>query len=186
MGKPKVPKHKAKRKSRKGVISPKRGLLFWLLAGATLLGGFAAIVTFLPKVSVTISQPLDAKNPFSVSFTITNDSFIPLNEVNVSLGIGQVTTAPTKPDPNFIPTFSSRIVRPEWKNHALGVGEKFTITVNDIFTPGDSSVKVTGADLAIIVDYHPWFTPINKEKIFRFKGKPITHNFFYWYFFPLK
>jgi len=186
MLKSKVQRHKAKRKSRRGAKPPKRGLLFWILAGATMLGAFGAVVTFLPKILVTASQPVDAKDPFSVSFTITNDSFIPLNDVNVSLGVGQVTTFPRLPDPNFIPSFKSRLVRPEWKNHTLAMDEKFTVLIEDIFTARSDSLMVSGADLAIVVDYRPWFLPINKEKIFRFKGRPVTNDLFYWYFFPLK
>ena len=156
-----------------------------LLGLATLLGGIVALLTLLPRVSVTPSDPVDPINPFSASFTITNNGFVPLSSVDALLGIGQVATAPALLDPNFVPNFESRIVRPEWKNHNLKVDESFTITPADIFglAPGD---RLGGADIAIVVSFKIWIIPIKREKIYRFIARKQTNEQFYWYSIPVE
>ena len=65
----------------------------------TLPGLMAAALALLPRVSVVPSDPIDVSNPFNATFTITNTNFIPLRQVNISLGLGQISLAPRQPDP---------------------------------------------------------------------------------------
>jgi hypothetical protein len=52
-----------------------------LLAGATLIGGIAAVMTFLPRVTVNVSG--DLSNPASIQFQFANINFIPLPRVHI-------------------------------------------------------------------------------------------------------
>jgi hypothetical protein len=155
-----------------------------ILAIATIAGGLAAIVVFLPRISVLPSDPVDLTNPFSASFTITNNNFIPLRQVNALLGIGQIVMEPAQMIPHFKPTFESRITYKTWTNHSLTMDERFTITISDAFNV-TKSIRVAGADIAIIVSYKPWFLPIKREKIFRFVTHKQTNGNLYWYSQPL-
>jgi hypothetical protein len=154
----------------------------WVLGPATILGGIAAILVFLPRVTVSASDPPDPANPMSAAFTITNTNFIPLRSVDAALGIGQIMTLPAEPDPNFLPSFESRIDMPGWKGHDLDMDERFTMTPSDLFklSPG----ALGGADIAIVVSYKPWILPWRREKVFRFIAKRQTNGQFYWYSLP--
>jgi hypothetical protein len=156
----------------------------WLLAAATLIGGFAALVTFLPRVSVSRSEPVDPSNPFSASFTITNESFIPLRDVGAAMGLGQIVTEPAGMS-RFKPDFSSRITSEDWNGHALQMDEKFTITPSTIFAlaPG---AQLSGADVVIAVTYRPWILPFKREKLSRFVTHRQTNGRLYWYSAPLQ
>jgi hypothetical protein len=133
--------------------SLKRKLLFpIILALSTLLGGFVAVFALLPRISVTPSDPVDTVNPFSASFTISNTNFIPLNDVNVSIGLGQIATLPRQFNPDFIPSFKTLMTRPDWNNHILDIDERFTITATDMFHL-EPDARLTGADIAVVVSY---------------------------------
>ena len=175
-------------KPRKGAIQTRRriSVLEIILALATLVGGVAAALVFLPRISVVPADPVDSSNPFSASFTITNTNFIPLRDVNVSLGVGQISTEPAQLDPNFNPSFETRFsTGPEWSNHELQMDERFTITPTDSVRIGPPA-RLSGADIAIVVSYKPWFLPLRREKIFRFIAKKQTNGQFYWYSLPMK
>jgi len=151
------------------------------LAIATLVGGIAAALVFLPRISVVPSDPVDAANPFSASFTIANNNFIPLRQVVASLGVGQIAGEPRELDPNFHPSFESRLTMPAWGNHALDMDERFTITLSDMF----NWPHVNAADIAIVVSYKPWILPLRREKVFRFITKRQTNRRLYWYSLPV-
>lgn len=155
-----------------------------ILGIATILGAAIAVLSLLPRPIVDPYGPVDPSNPFSASFTITNISFIPLEDLNVSMGLGQVVTEPAQINPNFVPNFMSRLARPEWANHRLSMDEKFTITIGDLFSFGGEA-KLSGADIAIVISYRPWIIPLRREKIFRFVTKRQTDGQLYWYSRPL-
>ena len=88
-----------------------------------------------------------------------------------------------------------------WQHHELGIDEKFTISLSDIFrrgpaTPYDRTYKLQlpeegefkNADIGIVVDYKPllleWLPPRSKE--FRFEAHQQTNGKFYWYSLPLR
>ncbi len=171
-----------KARQTKGRISM---LLAIVLGLATIVGGIAAALAFLPRVTVVPSDPVDALNPFSASFTITNTNFIPLQDVSICLGMGQIATFPAQIDPNLTPTFESRLMIPQWKNHDLRIDDNITITIVDLINV-TSPANLNGADIAIIVSYKPWILPFRREKIFRFLARKQTNGLFYWYSHPLQ
>jgi hypothetical protein len=174
------------KQNKESIIIPKREgrpVYAWrsILASATLIGGFAAVVTFLPRISIVASDSADPSNPFSASFTIKNTNIVPLSDVSASLGIGQVETTGAHPDPQFIPSFESRLIMPVWQHHDVSMDEGFTITPGDLFKFPNPNVSVSFADIAIVVEYKPWFMPFHREKVFRFVTHQQTNGRLYWY-----
>ena len=162
-------------------ISP----LALLLGLATLLGGLAAALAFIPRPYVSVSDPVDSANPFSSKFTIKNGN-IPLSDVCVAVGFGKINLG------NVIigtvggkfPQKYAVIQMEKWQHHYLNMDEGFDVTPADIFGPGPSTLQK--ADIAIIVKYKPWFIPIRRSKAFRYEAHKQTNGNFYWYELPLQ
>jgi hypothetical protein len=150
----------------------------------SLVGGFAAILTFLPRISISPSDPPDLQDIFSASFTITNTNFIPLRDVSASVAAGNILLGDSPPNVKTRSNeFNLRLQIPDWTNHNLDIDEKFAITPQDVinFPKSPSSIY---ADIGIVVTYKPWFLPFHREKIFRF----VTHrqnDHLYWYSAPV-
>jgi hypothetical protein len=152
-----------------------------ILAVATLIGVPAALLTLLPRITVTPSDPVDPANSLSASFTIANNNFIPLRHVTAYVSVGQIVSTGHDLDPSFIPGFKNRLFLDRWQNHYLGVDEKFTITPNDIIHKDQAS----DADIAIAVEYHVWILPWSNEKTFRFRTERQSDGKVYWYSAPM-
>ena len=145
-----------------------------------MLGGAAVV---LPRPTVIPSDPVDPSNPLSASFTIINNSFIPLRHVTTLIGIGRVFSPDVKEFPprseDYLPDFRTRLTREAWTNHSLDIDERFTVTPEDVIH-GPSGA----ADIAVVVIYRPWFIHWDREKLFRFKTYRQTNGNLYWYSFP--
>lgn len=183
MSKTKAHPSKSKRKPKMVTKTKNRsrvGLLWSAIVG--IVGFAAAVVVFLPRPMVSPpSVPFDSNNRFSVSFDISNNGYIPIEDCTVLLGIGQIQFNNfTQYDPLSIPTFATRIVISDWQNHRLNMDDRITLTPADIFK-GD----VKYADIAIIVSYKPWFLPFRREKMFRFVTLKQADNLTYWRSWPV-
>jgi len=145
----------------------------------TLLSITASLIVFLPRVVVNPpSVPVDSSNVLSVSFDVVNAGFIPLEDVQASVGLGQVSrTVPL--ERNLIPTFDSRIARMGTRINRLGQDERFTLVGSDYFG------MIRYADIAIVVTYRPWFIPFSRTKTFRFFTSPRVNGQSYWQSWPL-
>jgi hypothetical protein len=177
---------KKQNKPRKGQKTKKRSLVLPLVLGlATIVGGLAAALALLPRVTVTSSDPVDPANPFSASFTITNTGYIPLRSVFIGVGVGQFGGHAATFDPSRKPNYWPRVDRPEWKNLNLGLDEKFTITPGDIFGLGNENTRLGFADIAVVVSYEPPIIPWRREKVFPLIAHKQTNGQFYWYAKPI-
>jgi hypothetical protein len=173
-------------------IKPSARLLEWILGICTLLGGLAAVITFLPRITITPNDPVDAHNAFSVSFTIMNASFvpIPLQHVSIRFFPGQIMTKPLpfNPPKKFI-YGSGGFQRPEWADRILQGDERYTVTLDGMFAIGGNApyvpAELSGADVAMIVRYKPWFIPFERERAFRFATHRQSNGAIYWYSTPL-
>lgn len=191
----KLPKEK-----KRTAKSTKKGnhLLRVLLGTATLLGGLSVFPLFCTRISVASSDPVDASNPYSASFKITNNSIFPLRQLNVGVGIGRLVLAGAHPpedtrDDNqkkstqsSKPTFDTILTYYKWEDRYLDMDETFTITPDDTIKMRQLiGVKYQEADLAIVISYKPWFSFIQYKKKFRFKTHEQTDGKLYWYSEPL-
>lgn len=157
----------------------KRGLALTSL-GVGLLG----VLSFLPRPSVSASEPVDIENPFSSAFTVTNGNIIPLSDVRIGV-------APVRMPVNGGWLIGDELqenrlgflFNTKWEHHTLRMDEQYSVTPSDIF---DLVGPFQGADLAIVVQYKPWFLPISRSKAFRFQAHRQTNGRYYWYPTPLR
>ena len=181
---------KAKAKSHKQSDPPKgirahKTLIAWLLGIATLLGGISVVV---PRPTVIQGEPVDPKSPFSVPFTITNTGFIPLKHVSAYVVFRDLATEPAVFTARYHPNYGgpekeTYLFRPEWKDHALSMDERFTITPADLINCcGD--VPLAGAQFGVAVEYHPWVWPFTRTKIFAFVTHKQSDGQISWYSIP--
>ena len=147
-----------------------------IAAIVTIVSLIAAVVTLLPRVTVAISDPVDPEDPFSASVTITNTGFIPLDSVIQAVAIKQIGGNATNPshDVDYVP-----IRRGQWQPHDLGLDDKFTFALNDIF---DMKTRDFGyAHIAIWVDYRIPILYWKSTKKFPYEAHKQTNGHFYWY-----
>lgn len=159
-------------------------------AAVTILGVIASVIALLallPRPLVTPSDPVDPNNVFSAAFTIANTNFVPLDDVNVLLGVGEIVPSGAspalRPTPGFIPDFTSRLAFGAWQHHVLEMDDRYTVSLADSFDFGKTGPR--WADIAIIVSYKPWILPFHREKAFRFITRKQTNGQLYWFRCPL-
>lgn len=177
---------------RKVAKRPEAHKVLWevLLGSATLLGGIVAALTFLPRITVTPSEPSVAQNPFTASFTIANSGVIPLRDVQVTFFPFESAMSPRVFNENDRPPIDLKDIQgftyPQWSHHNLPIDERFTITAEHIIGPASSQVAVAGADVAIVTHYQPWIIPWRRERQFRFVTHRLQNGGFTWYSFPMQ
>jgi hypothetical protein len=180
-----------KRRLKSSKVEPPRSSYwrrFWALAASvcTILGAIAAVVTLLPRVSPSVSDPVDPKDPFTSSVTITNTGFIPLDAVSVQIGIAEICavgascSAPDFPDPKIDHEHITRIQRRQWVDHDLGLDERFTIALNDAVRQ-ESANGTVYADLSVIVRYRIPIIGWTREKVFPIYTHQQANGYLYWY-----
>lgn len=161
-----------------------------LLGTATLLGGIVAALTFLPRITVTPSEPSVPQNPFTASFTVANSGMIPLQDVQLTYFPFEAVMAPSGFNENDRPPINLKVIQgftyPQWGHHNLPIDERFTITPEHIIGPANSQVSVAGADVAIVIHYQPWVVPWRRERQFRFVTHRQANGGFTWYSFPMQ
>ena len=152
-----------------------------LLAGTiTTIGVVGTLVAFWPRPVVSASDPVDLDNPFSASFTITNNNVVPLHNLDVSVALGNIKTAKNIILQGSDKQFRSLLRRPEWTHQQLDMDEKFSITIADLFNVRTN--PVIEAKIRIHVSYNPWLLHfIKRQKSFGFELKRQTNNKLYWY-----
>jgi hypothetical protein len=183
----KVERQSRKTESKKKPLRSKAISILVFLIG--IPGVAAALLTFLPRPSVSVGDPVDPENPFSSAFTVTNGNFVPLRDISVGLKlgnikVGNVNLASKSPLSNGR---SGAIFETEgWEHRDLEMDERFTISpmevMSRIIPPG---MDFNGGEIAIQVQYTPWLVPLKRSKSFGFRAVRQTNSKFYWYAIPL-
>ncbi len=143
-------------------------------------GVLAALLALLPRVTPTLSEPVDPDNPFSSSVTITNTGYIPLNNVMPVMSGGQIVTKGKLPDLNWIPTYETRVQKAEWVPRDMAIDDRFTFALNDLWDTKERG-GLEYADLAVIIQYEVPVIHLKREKIFPFVTHRQTNGRLYWY-----
>lgn len=158
-----------------------------VVAGTLTLLGVTAALVFWPKVSMSFNGPIDPEDPFSETFTITNNSTIgTLYDVSASVCLGQVVAKPLPfaPLKVFPSPCGTSINTQEWMHHKLRTGESFTVDAR-MFGMAPNA-KLSGADIAILVTYQPFFLKSHRQAVFRFITAPLANGNLYWAAWPLE
>jgi hypothetical protein len=154
-----------------------------VLGMATILGGVPAVATFWPRISVTISDPVDLDNAFSALVTVSNTGNIPLDSVSMQMGVGDICTqfapctAPDFPDPrrDYITRFNRKQLLP---HGLMKIDEHFTVALDDI--AGAEEGKLVYADIAVIVKYKIPFIYFPLEKTYPLYTRRASNGKIYW------
>lgn len=164
----------------------RRPLLQRIVRIATLVVGVpsvvAAILTLLPRLSATMSDPVDPDNPFSSSITILNTGFIPLPNTRLSICVKRFTTVGAvkqnvTSDYTRWPCFQNA----KWGSHYMGLDDKFTVTMSD-FIGIDPSTSLNEATFFLKVTYDmPIIESWERDKLYGFTAYRQTNGRFYWY-----
>ena len=105
----------------------------WPIVGGigTVIGLLAAVVTFLPRVDVNVADPVAANDPFSSLVLISNTGYLPLRNVAVQIGVGDISMGRGRDDTEHHLTkkWLSRFYG-DWPRSDLSTGKKFTIALN--------------------------------------------------------
>jgi hypothetical protein len=156
---------------------------------ATVLGVLVGVLSLIPRLSVTPSDPTLSTNPFSSSFTITNTGYVPLRDVGVTMfpfeiNSGTTTLFDEKNRPPLKYQDLEGLTTQPWEHHELPLDERFTITLGQLINSGDDSLK--GADIALVVHFKPWFIPWKSQRQFRFVTRRQQNGAFLWFSQPMQ
>lgn len=75
--------------------------------------------------------------------------------------------------------YGPELVGRGWSNHHLGLDERFTVALNDLFD--DRGPNLNSADLAIVVTYQIPIIHLQRQKTFPFIAHKQINGQFYWY-----
>lgn len=142
------------------------------MATATLIGGAAALPTFLPRPTVDANG--DFSNPASIAFVATNTGYVPLRYPVIHLWICELVYYSGKGEgkPDRPPASCNMSLRPdsitktnqEW----LNIDEKFPLRLEDgIVLKNNSIVR---ANVILTMRYYLWYLPFRYQKSFGFKS----------------
>jgi hypothetical protein len=116
----------------------------------------AGIVAFLPRISVTPTDPLNPADPFSAPFVVSNDGYIPLTDVQFACRPEKVNFGS-----RLTLTFGSEtvIITPAVFNvGTLDLDSKTTVpcALDEVMqVPHPIAGPVTEAQITILISYRP-------------------------------
>jgi hypothetical protein len=167
-------------------------VLIGLSVVVTILAGGAF---FLPHLTVEPTEPIidDVSVPSPITFKIHNTGIIPLWEAQPFLGVCslEMNVGPYK-QPKFPastkePTpqtqcpgslYGGKIGSDKWPPTALEIDKYFDIALQDFFYIGTQVIRY---DVAIIVNYQPWFIPWPRHKEFRYDTRVLADGKLRWF-----
>lgn len=138
------------------------------------IGFVAAVLSFCPRPTVDIGEPIDASDAYTAPITISNTNVIPLERVSLALGICELKIAPQitikgTNNEKCSRGNDARIQPDTWKNHHLGIDDKWRVLMQDAASNGrDTNMVFSGGDITFVVSFTPWpWAWLNIERIFR-------------------
>jgi hypothetical protein len=163
------------------------------LAISTVVCLAAAVVTFLPRVTIDVGDPTDPLNAFSAPVTVTN-TFPPLERVQLVFGLCKIVYRPLPGvrlqqagRANCVAGSGVRITSTAMAGHRFGTDEKWRVLLKDFV--GEQPDFQNG-DITMILSFTPW--PLNYlradwlfgcERQFRFQASKENNG--HWQWFPI-
>ena len=171
-----------RRPTPKSSASPSRGrkISRWIWGGIVVLATLSGLVVWLPRLTVDPGGQIDPAMSSPIQFTITNTGIVPLWNVRPAIGICQLAFGqPFDPKHQCHTSGLARLVPTLWFSRRLGMDERHTIRLDDVFKVS-RGLEFTGADVSIAIYYHFWFIPIQQHKEFRFFTRQERDGKFSW------
>jgi len=147
---------------------------------ATIVGILAAILAFLPKLSVGVSGSLEPANPVKSVFFLSNDGQLPVYDIMVKCNFPKVkyfdgSGIDSSPDSGFI--------FPESRANMLSPGH--TMTLPCAHSLGFKRPEyLTEAEITIIVDFRPDYIWWHKRAVFPWRGEKAANGNWIWKSLP--
>jgi hypothetical protein len=167
-----------KRTSRQ-IRADKRAIaLLVLLLAITLLGIAGAWLSVLPEISVSQTQPLNAADPFSIPFVVSNNGPLSVNSLNF-------TCVPI----NIETSHQSRVIPSGFRSESVPInklepGKKagFPCTFRKVlgFWEFSPSQPMTMGNIDIFIEYRPAFVFWKITQQFQFATFPDRDHKLYW------
>jgi len=169
---------------------PKESSSIWkkigtgILITATLIGGLAAALYFVPRVTIEAVAPFDPSQPTPIAFRITNTNVVPLRNVDISLGICSLMIIPdTQPYPKPADcegpsNVEMRFGRP-WHFNWILMDEPVDISQPPLSWGNHERFS---ANMEIRISYSPWYAPtilFGRTKAFRFVSYPSRGKIYF-------
>jgi hypothetical protein len=145
---PKPEKTQMKAKQKKNHTSTAFSYAWKIFVGFAVILGVVA--SLKPKPVVAPSTYLDPSDPLKALFTVTNDGFLSLQNVQASCAVRNVTLV-TGMKIVGTPDFTSRLVNPTHASKELASDESDTVYC--ALGALDLHAPIESADIAIVVDY---------------------------------
>jgi hypothetical protein len=146
-----------------------------VVAFSIVLGVIAAVVSFLPRVSVSSSESLNPQTPFAAPFVVSNDGVIKITDVSTQMLVRRVMVAVGKDiviEDNKL--FDSHpIPIPE-----LDSGKKYTVNYPLLIGEGTPIAK---ADVDITVIFRVPFLPWKQSKTYKFTTEIASDKTLHWF-----
>lgn len=152
--------------------SSKHALFLTLLGLVLTTLGLVALVELLPRPSVSASSPFDPEYILESRFTVTNDGYLDITNVQavcfINLAVnptgGTLKNSVFGVSGNYLNMINGSVLRPS---------QSFTVPCLD---PG-VLMPTIGADIAIVVYYRPWpFVFWHSRRFFRFVSRHTSKS----------
>jgi hypothetical protein len=145
-------------------------------------GVLAAVWTFLPRMNVSVSDPVDPSDPFSASISVVNTGNIPLYNVHVGIpviDISSLTGGGVVGDREY-----GTVLFPDaGKAGDLWLDDKFSFPLNKVMDGDKDNLKT--ADIGILIQYDLPIIGLRRYRVFPAHVQQQGNGNFYWYVQPL-
>lgn len=151
--------------------------------GAILIGipgVLTALLALLPRMTPTVSDPVDPKDPFSSSVTITNTGLVPIFRATPFVRVVSVVTTENKELRGSSEGQGTLISESDWPHErTIGLDDRISFSLNEVIDlPAD---QLYSADLAVVLQYQVPLIHWHRYKQFPIHTRKQTNGQFYWY-----
>jgi hypothetical protein len=134
------------------------------IGGLGIISSGISIYSLLnARISVAPSSPLDRGNPLSTLFTISNDSSLAINDVQVDCHVNRIFDE----NNNVIRDPQGNIGNAHYQE--INSGDKVNFPCFKQMFAG--SLKWTGGDIDFYISFRPSFYPWRQERILKFRAE---------------
>ena len=117
-----------------------------------IVGTAAAILAFVPRVTVApVAQTIEEGDD-GLHFRISNQTYIPLYNVRIVFGLCEVRTDGIEDHGTCSGSLQSRLVPAKWQTKELYIDDTKTVYLGDLF---ENASSLTTADFSIHVEGDP-------------------------------
>jgi hypothetical protein len=174
-------------------LGKKRPSLFSRLWGyiATFLTGLATMFGILsyvnPNVTVTPLMELDTERVFSTQFTVCNNGYLAIHDMEYGCAIENVQgrfTIGTLGGPPGLNEHSPRLYDLE-HNFKSSLDTNHCDTISFDFSLFKNADPIMGADIGIVVSFRVGIIPLHQERIYHFVTKKSSDGKLHWFPRPI-